>query len=343
MAGGKKGSGSKTPKKDASADIVSEENFLIGGTSKHRGKRKLTFGRILKRILLVLLLAILLALVVGGIWFYAKYGKKILELKSTAKRIAATASRDDFKSSQTSICYYADGSVMQVMRGERDVYYLDYAAIPDYAVKAVLATEDRKFYTHKGYDIYAIMRAAKAYTENDGQIRQGGSTITQQLARNVYLNNERTVERKVTEIFLAAELEKRYTKDDIMEFYLNNIYFANGYYGLQSAAKGYFGRTVGELEEEVYSHPHPHFHDECDCDDCEDYDACCECDDNCCECDDEDCEACECLELECPACGKPVYIDEEDVDKIDELECPSCGKLLQLVETEEEAEDEKSE
>ncbi len=103
---------------------------------------------------------------------------------------------------------------------------------------------------------------------------------------------------------------------------------------------------LGELEEEVYSHPHPHFpphhfHDECDCDDCEDYDACSECDDNCCECDDEDCKACECLELECPACGEPVYIDEEDVDKIDELECPSCGKLLQLVETEEEAEDEE--
>ena len=222
-------------------DLTPEDGISVKKTKK-RG-----FWSILKRILLYLLLLILIALLVGGIWFYNKYGKRILELKSTAQRIAATASRSDFKSSQTSICYYSDGSVMQVMRGDKDVYYLDYAAIPDYAVKAVLATEDRKFYSHKGYDIYAIIRAAKAYIDNDGQIKQGGSTITQQLARNVYLNNERTVERKVTEIFLAAELEKRYTKDDIMEFYLNNIYFANGYYGLQSASKGYFNKTVGEL------------------------------------------------------------------------------------------------
>lgn len=96
---------------------------------------------------------------------------------------------------------------------------------------------------------------------------------------------------------------------------------------------------LGELEEEVYSRPA--FHPDCECDDCDDYDACCECDDNCCECDDDDCEAYECIELECPACGKPVYIDEEDIDKIDELECPSCGKVLELVETEGDDEEEK--
>ncbi|MBP5332167.1 MAG: transglycosylase domain-containing protein, partial [Lachnospiraceae bacterium] len=209
--------------------------------------KKHGFGSILKRILLCLLLLFTLAILVAGIWFYNRYGKHLLELKATAERIVAGVSRDDFRSSQTSICYYSDGSVMQVMRGEKDVYYLAYSDIPQYAVKAMLATEDRKFYSHKGYDIYAIARAAKAYIENDGQIKQGGSTITQQLARNIYLNNERTVERKVTEIFIAAGLEKRYTKDDILEFYLNNIYFANGYYGLQSAAKGYFGKTAGDL------------------------------------------------------------------------------------------------
>ena len=215
---------------------------MAGKREKEISGKRSPVRSIIKKILLVLLLVILLALVIGGIWFYNKYGKRILELKSTAERIAARSSRSDFKSSQTSICYYSDGSVMQVMRGDKDVYYLDYGAIPQYAVKAMLATEDRKFYTHKGYDIYAIFRAAKAYIQNDGQIKQGGSTITQQLARNIYLNNERTVERKVTEIFLAAALEKRYSKDDIMEFYLNNIY-----YGLQSAAKGYFGKTAGEL------------------------------------------------------------------------------------------------
>ena len=214
---------------------------------KQTGSKKLTVGSIIKRILLILLLLILIAGLIVAYWFYDKYGKHILELKAKAESIVAGASRDDFKSSETSICYYSDGSVMQVMRGEKDVFYLEYNAIPDYAVKAMLATEDRKFYTHKGYDIYAIARAAKAYIENDGTIKQGGSTITQQLARNIYLNNERTVERKVTEVFIAAGLEKRFTKNDIMEFYLNNIYFANGYYGLQAAAKGYFGKTAGEL------------------------------------------------------------------------------------------------
>ncbi|MBO4414519.1 MAG: transglycosylase domain-containing protein [Lachnospiraceae bacterium] len=244
----KKGSrsGLKTSEKENRAADISEgttEDVIIEQT----GKKKLTFGSVLKRILLALLLLFFLAGTVAGLWFYNKYGKRLLELKTVAERIVSGTTSNDFKSSQTSICYYSDGSVMQVMRGDKDVYYLEYNAIPQYAVKAMLATEDRKFYTHKGYDVYAIARAAKAYIQNDGQIRQGGSTITQQLARNIYLNNERTVERKVTEIFIAAGLEKRYTKDDIMEFYLNNIYFANGYYGLQSAAKGYFGKTAGDL------------------------------------------------------------------------------------------------
>jgi len=214
-----------------------------------RISEKKSFGirNILKRVFLVLLAIMLLAITIAGLWFYNTYGKKVLELKARAEGILAGVSREDFKGSQTSICYYSDGSVMQVLRGEKDVYYIDYKAIPQYAVKAMLATEDRKFYTHKGYDVYAIARAAKAYIQNEGQIKQGGSTITQQLARNIYLNNERTVERKVMEIFVAAGLEKRYTKEDILEFYLNNIYFANGYYGLQSAAKGYFGKTAGDL------------------------------------------------------------------------------------------------
>lgn len=111
---------------------------------------------------------------------------------------------------------------------------------------------------------------------------------------------------------------------------------------------------LGEAEEELYSRPpfphhHPHFHDDFDCEDCEDYDDCVECDDNCCECDDDCCDDddddcdCECFELECPACGNPVYIDECDIDDIDQLECPSCGKVLQLVETDEEDEEETEE
>lgn len=212
-----------------------------------KSKNRSIVGRVIGRILLWLLVLIIVAGIVAGIWFYNRYGRDLLQLKTEAELIAWRSSKDDFSSAQTSICYYADGSVMQILKGEKNVYYLPYSAIPTNAVSAVLAVEDRKFFRHKGYDVYAIARAAKAYLQNEGEIKQGGSTVTQQLARIVYLTNEKTVKRKVTEIFLAAALERKYSKYDILEFYINNIYFANGYYGLQAAAKGYFGITASDL------------------------------------------------------------------------------------------------
>ena len=214
---------------------------------RYRNRRQKKKGSIIKEVLLWFLWLVFCAAVGAGVWFYFKYGKEILDLKTKADLIAVRSERSDFMSAKTSLIYYSDGTLMQTLNGEKNVYYLPYSAIPKDAINAVLAVEDRKFYSHKGYDVYAIGRAAKAYIENEGAIRQGGSTITQQLARNMYLTNEKTVERKITEIFLAADLEKKYSKSDILEFYLNNIYFANGYYGLQAAAKGYFGVTVGDL------------------------------------------------------------------------------------------------
>ena len=118
---------------------------------------------------------------------------------------------------------------------------ISYKDIPTNAVNAIVSIEDKKFFSHRGYDPYAILRAAYAYIRNKGVITQGGSTITQQLARNIFLNFDETWERKAREIFISIELEKKYSKQQIMEFYLNNIYFANGYYGLQAASFGYFG------------------------------------------------------------------------------------------------------
>ena len=215
---------------------------------KKEKKNKSRVGKIVKRSLLCLFLLFFLALLIGSVVIWSKYGDKLKSLKAEANAIAAGSKKEDFRANETSVCYWADGSVMSVLKGEKDVYYLEYDAIPKYCVSAMLATEDRKFYEHSGYDIYAIIRAAKAYIDHEGEIRQGGSTITQQLARTVYLTNEKTVERKVKEIFLAVGLEKKYTKNEILEFYINNIYFANGYYGIQAASNGYFGRPVGELD-----------------------------------------------------------------------------------------------
>lgn len=206
-----------------------------------------SFFKVIRRFFAILLLIFLLAIIVAGTWFYFTYGKHILELQRNAKKIASGTRTEDFKEAQTSLVYASDGSLISVLKAEKDVYYLEYTQIPKAVVSAMLATEDRKFYTHGGYDLLANVRASILLIKNKGEIHQGASTITQQLARTVYLTNEVTWERKITELFLAAELEKKYTKDQIMEFYLNSIYFANGHYGVQAAAYGYFNRSVSEL------------------------------------------------------------------------------------------------
>ena len=115
------------------------------------------------------------------------------------------------------------------------------------AVTAIVSIEDKKFFRHHGIDYRALLRAVKAMVQN-GEVKQGGSTITMQLARNIFLSQEKTWQRKVEEMYIATELENKYSKDQILEFYLNNIYFGNGYYGIQSASRGYFNRDVQDLD-----------------------------------------------------------------------------------------------
>lgn len=121
-------------------------------------------------------------------------------------------------------------------------------------IDALVAQEDKTFWTHEGYDPMGILRALKETVMAHGKANQGASTITQQLARNAYDLERRTLvrggtryERKVVEIFLAKRLEKRYDKRQILEFYLNRIYFGRGYYGIRAAALGYYGKEPAEL------------------------------------------------------------------------------------------------
>lgn len=113
-------------------------------------------------------------------------------------------------------------------------------------IKAVLATEDRRFYKHWGVDPIGLLRAVYANMRKGG-VSQGGSTITQQLAKNLFLSPERTLTRKAKEALLALYLERRYTKDDILSAYLNRAYFGAGAYGADSAARVYFGTTARKL------------------------------------------------------------------------------------------------
>ena len=126
------------------------------------------------------------------------------------------------------------------------MYYIGFSDIPLTLDNAFVVMEDRDFYNHSGIDIKAIIRALIANRKSD-TIVQGASTITQQVAKNVFLTQEVTWDRKIKEIFLAWGLEKKYSKEQILEFYLNNIYFSNGYYGVEAAAKGYFGKSAAEL------------------------------------------------------------------------------------------------
>ena len=121
-----------------------------------------------------------------------------------------------------------------------------YDQLPRNLVNAVVAMEDNKFYQHNGYDAFGILRAAlKNFTA--GQVRQGASTITQQLARNTFSLKERTFRRKLLEIFLARRIEDRLGKQKIMELYLNRIYFGGGLYGAEAAARGYFEKPAREM------------------------------------------------------------------------------------------------
>ncbi len=170
-----------------------------------------------------------------------------IEMHANAVAVVADSSEDTFKASQTSLVYDNEGKLMFPLRGEKDVYYLEYDQIPDAAKLAMISVEDKKFVNHRGFDPIAILRAAIELVKNAGEVTQGGSTITQQLSRNVFLTHKVSWQRKVEEIFISIELEKKYSKEDIMEYYLNNIYFSNGYYGIQAASQGYFGKDVEEL------------------------------------------------------------------------------------------------
>lgn len=181
-----------------------------------------------------------------AVYFGSGLGGKINKLHKEAVSLVRESSEATFRASETSVVYDVKGNQISTLKGEKDVYYLDYNDIPDYVKTAFVSIEDKKFFKHGGVDLKAILRAAVAYIKN-GKVTQGGSTITQQLARNIFLSHHVSWERKAEEIFISLELEKIYSKTKILEYYINNIYFANGYYGIEAASKGYFNKSVKDL------------------------------------------------------------------------------------------------
>ena len=144
----------------------------------------------------------------------------------------------------TTRIHASDGSLMAEYAHERRLY-LPIQAIPDRVKAAFLSAEDKNFYNHPGIDFQGFARAALHYVS--GGPTQGGSTITQQVAKNFLLTNEQTIERKVKEAVLSFRIEQAYSKDRILELYLNEIYFGLGAYGIAGAALTYFDKSVNEL------------------------------------------------------------------------------------------------
>lgn len=213
-----------------------------GSKSNKKGKKKKSlFWRVIKIQLLILFIAFL---AIAGL-FYFRYGQNIIGMIKDAKQAVEESTPETFKAAETSLVYDTNKKLIKTIKSEKEVYYLEYKDIPQYAIDAMVSIEDKKFYEHHGIDFKANVRAVLGVLLN--KPAGGGSTITQQLSRNVFLTTSFSYERKIKEIVVAYHLEKKYTKDQIMEFYLNNIYFANGYYGIQAASKGYFNKDVNKL------------------------------------------------------------------------------------------------
>lgn len=172
--------------------------------------------------------------IVGGLLWHFSHG--LPDHKQLADYQPATVSR----------LYAADGRLLAEYAKEKRVF-VPVAAMPKRVLQAFVAAEDQRFFTHPGIDFLGVMRAAIANVANPGKRPEGASGITQQVAKNFLLNNQATLARKIREAILAFRIEHTYTKDRILELYLNEIYLGSGNYGVASAALNYFDRSLGEL------------------------------------------------------------------------------------------------
>ncbi|UXH43694.1 penicillin-binding protein [Rossellomorea vietnamensis] len=169
------------------------------------------------------------------------------KVQSFQQELEHAVSTDSIDLNRTSLLLDGDGKVFSEVNRPYRLYLAD-EKIPPFLKDILVASEDQHFYEHVGFDAGAILRAVVknlVFTH----IQQGGSTITQQLARNLYLDQEKTYNRKLTELFYAHEIEQSLSKDEILELYMNVIYFSNGVYGIETASQYYFQKSVTDLNQ----------------------------------------------------------------------------------------------
>jgi membrane peptidoglycan carboxypeptidase len=201
-----------------------------GSTQQRSGSTRQRLRRVLKWFLIAALVGTLI-LIGGFVYLY-----KTTDIPSPNK---------DFQT-QTSFVYYADGKTQLGQYATQNREIIALSDMPQHLRDAVVAAEDRTFYTNNGIDPKGIIRAA--FNDARGGATQGASTITQQYVKILYLNQERSLSRKVHEAILSLKIQKQQSKNEILTVYLNTIYFGRGAYGVQAAAKAYFGVDAKQLD-----------------------------------------------------------------------------------------------
>lgn len=185
----------------------------------------------------------------AGLLIYVRVLPELNKCRSIAYDKLAQMQRTDFSMLSDTVIYDKDGKQIGLINAGH-YQYVDISHISLNIQNAYIAQEDRRFKTHGGVDWIATFRAGLALIKHGGEVTQGGSTITQQVVKNTYLTQERTFTRKIVEILLAPEIEKKYSKADIMEFYCNTNFYGHQCYGVEAASRYYFGKHASELKPE---------------------------------------------------------------------------------------------
>jgi len=222
-----------------------DDNESVEVTKTPSIKKKL-WKKIVKGLLIFSAIIFLSGTVALG-YVYIKYGAKIQATIQSGNTVAQSINETDFNTRKPTEVYDNKGKLLKVFK-TNTYYYTKEADLNPYVGQAVTSIEDERFYEHNGIDYKGIRRSIWVYIKSKGDILQGGSTLTQQLARNVFLSFDVSIWRKLKESVIAIDLEKKYSKAQILEFYVNNVNYGNGCYSIESASQYYFQKTNKDLD-----------------------------------------------------------------------------------------------
>ncbi len=189
---------------------------------------------------------IIILLFIGFSVLLLEVTAEVHDVQSLSQVLDGQVELDEIALSTNSSIFDQNGKLISTIFRDTNRIYLPYDDIPKLVIDAFISTEDKRFYEHKGYDSIGIARALFSNAQH-GNIEEGASTMTQQLVRNLFLGHAQTYNRKMSELLYAHEIEKRYSKEEIIELYLNTIFFQNRIYGFEAASQFYFSKSSKDL------------------------------------------------------------------------------------------------